>query len=468
MKQYFLITTFVLLATSLTAQLLSQGGGEYKIAKTQCLTPAQYAAIANQLNESLLELQQRGMVPLTFSPQIVQFGFPLKQSSSYNYPSWFGISNYFDHNTAFPNQITDYNCGARSYDTNGGYNHQGIDYFLWPFDHIMMQREQVQIIAAEAGTILFKSDGNFDQNCSFCSGCNWNAVYVLHADGSVAWYGHMKNNTLTTKAVGATVARGEYLGAVGSSGNSTGPHLHFEVYKAQPYTNANLIDPYAGTCNTRNTQSWWQTQRAYHEPTINLIQTQTAPTTFTACPSNEVTNESNQFVQGQTVYFTAYYADQLISTSANYTVTRPDNSVFQSWTQNFTNTFAASWWWWNFALPATAPTGTWNFRAVYNGQTVNYPFTVTVASGVTDAVRNSFGIQVYPNPFVSEINVTSKQELKKPLVVIYNEEGREVWKQQWQTVTKQIIIQNLSLPKGVYWITVKEQGSLVYRKQIVK
>ncbi|MBX9782462.1 MAG: M23 family metallopeptidase [Chitinophagaceae bacterium] len=140
----------------------------------------------------------------------------------------------------------------------------------------------------------------------------------------------MKNNSLTTKAVGATVAKDEYLGAVGSSGNSAGPHLHFEVYKAQPFTNANLIDPNAGSCNTRNAESWWQNQRPYNLPTINHIQTQSAPTNYTVCPNPEVPNESNRFVQGQTVYFTAYFADQLNGISAVYTVTRPDNSVFQT------------------------------------------------------------------------------------------------------------------------------------------
>ena len=51
----------------------------------------------------------------------------------------------------------------------------------------------------------------------------------MHADGSVAWYGHMKAGSLTNKAVGQTVSSGEYLGIVGSSGNSTGPHLHFGI-----------------------------------------------------------------------------------------------------------------------------------------------------------------------------------------------------------------------------------------------
>ena len=43
------------------------------------------------------------------------------------------------------------------------------------------------------GIIIGKDDGNFDQNCAFCtSSCSWNAVYIQQADGSIAWYGHLK------------------------------------------------------------------------------------------------------------------------------------------------------------------------------------------------------------------------------------------------------------------------------------
>ena len=53
-------------------------------------------------------------------------------------------------------------------------------------------------------------------------------VIIRHQHGYKSYYGHL--STIYVKA-GASVKRGELLGLTGSSGRSTGPHLHFEVRK---------------------------------------------------------------------------------------------------------------------------------------------------------------------------------------------------------------------------------------------
>jgi len=350
------------------------GGGEAPIGQSlPCLTEEQRQEIKAQIYRSAAELRSRGL--LTFDIAQVGLAWPLKGATSLGDPGVHGISNFVDQNVAYPNALRDYSCGARTYDTPGGYNHSGTDMFTWPFSWLKMDLMQVQIVAAAPGTIVYKSDGNPDRTCSGSAATNWNAVYVEHADGSTAWYGHMKNGSTTAKALGQMVAAGEYLGIVGSSGNSTGPHLHFELYDPSDA----LIDPYQGPCNTLNATGWWTAQRPYRDSAINKLATHSAPPGFPACPTQEVPNLTQYFLPGATAYFGAYYRDQVAGQQTLYSIQTPNGLDWATWDDTAMTTYSAAWWYYYWFLPASPPVGRWNFRAVYQSVTYNHGFNVLAA-----------------------------------------------------------------------------------------
>lgn len=68
-----------------------------------------------------------------------------------------------------------------------------------------------------------------------------NMVLINHGDGYKTRYGHMVSGSITV-SVGEYVEAGQTIGKVGSTGNSTGPHLHFEViYNGETQNPKNYI-----------------------------------------------------------------------------------------------------------------------------------------------------------------------------------------------------------------------------------
>lgn len=372
-----LVTSILLLLVWLAGPAASQplrpslqasGGGAYR-PPADALSEGERATIEAMLRANVARLAAEGRLAPA-SAERVAFGWPLAPVSAPADPGYHAVSGFVDHDPAYPGQRLDYACGARTYDTAAGYNHQGTDFFLWPFAWNKMAAGEIAIVAAADGVIIGQRDGNPDQSCSFNSN-PWNAVYVRHADGSVAWYGHMKRDSLTTKGVGDTVVAGEYLGLVGSSGNSTGPHLHFELYD-----NGKLTDPYAGSCNPLDGGSWWAAQRPYYDSAVNKLMTGTAPVDFTACPQPDLTFEAGQFQPGESITLTAFYRDQMVAQPGLYRIVAPNGTIYAQWSHSSPSTYYLSYWWWTYNFPAGLPTGTWRFEVDFEGQTVRHEFNI--------------------------------------------------------------------------------------------
>ncbi|WP_175964312.1 M23 family metallopeptidase [Burkholderia pyrrocinia] len=82
-------------------------------------------------------------------------------------------------------------------------------------------------LAAPTGTPVHASAAGTLQFVGWEPGYG-NYVVVRHADGHTSWYGHLSAFAKGLRK-GMPIAQGQLLGAVGSTGTATGPHLHFEV-----------------------------------------------------------------------------------------------------------------------------------------------------------------------------------------------------------------------------------------------
>lgn len=91
-------------------------------------------------------------------------------------------------------------------------------------------------LAAKTGTPIYASGDGVVEKAQWVSGYG-KFVMLKHVNGFETGYGHMSRIADGMKP-GAKVRQGQIIGYVGSTGNSTGPHLHFEIK-----VNGRFVDP---------------------------------------------------------------------------------------------------------------------------------------------------------------------------------------------------------------------------------
>lgn len=112
----------------------------------------------------------------------------------------------------------------------GGYGNSGS---LWSHGHTGADfpvGTGTSVKAAASGTVVSAGWG----------GAYGNQIVLKHADGHYTQYGHLSSLGVSA---GQSVTEGQQIGLSGSTGNATGPHLHFEVRTGPAY--GSDIDPLA-------------------------------------------------------------------------------------------------------------------------------------------------------------------------------------------------------------------------------
>ena len=313
---------------------------------------------------------------------------PLRDSHTQVYPaySWpmekalhdgLVIVNYVDEDPSAG--ILDYNGGTWAYDT-----HRGTDISLNDFK--AMDRGS-RIRAAAPGTVTNLVYANLrDRNCASPDNPTLNFIEVANGDGTYTYYYHLRANSATI-TVGEAVQRGEVLGLAGSSGYSSGAHLHFEPadYLSGPYQRR---DPWGGPSNPN--PSLWLSQAPYqgvHGVSVfDLgITTQTAVggdlNNVNYCALWAERAQQPVVLGIHEPWIPVWFDLQCLSGDAyRLEIRRPNNALYSGvdYTLPAQQQFSLNYWYWGWNGSVTsADYGTWSAQVLVGGNVVRQiPFTV--------------------------------------------------------------------------------------------
>lgn len=329
----------ILLYSAMTAQQHGADGGS--VPSQRCILPAEYQAVQKEVELRMSKLREQRL------SATVKYYDPMGNGGINSFGKT--ITNYVDlDNTA---GIKDYNCGAITYD-----GHLGTDIEILNFYDM---DEGIPIICAAPGIVTYTHDGEFDRQTAWINTAVGNAVIVHHTDGSDGWYWHMRKNSLRVK-VGDSVKVGDTLGLVGSSGYSTGPHLHFEIEQSK------TVDPFTGSCQPDSSR--WVNQSAYvltlpfqvmdHGLTTIPVTWSSVcekpPVKFHFSPGSKIFSwfRLRNIAKGDIMKWEFYYG----------------TTLYTSFSLSADNTYSSSWWYGYTSLPSGATyNGQWTVKVYRNG-----------------------------------------------------------------------------------------------------
>ena len=166
----------------------------------------QVAAIEAQFQRQLAEMQAQRAALQAQIASLIRESFRARSSGKWKWPMDGVITQGFGC-TSYPFEPYEPSCPSKHF-------HSGLD------------------LAADYGTPVHAADGGIVHN--FTMGCSWGGglcgygryVVIVHAGGFTTLYGHLSSWAVGD---GVQVDKDTVIGYEGSTGNSTGPHVHFEM-----------------------------------------------------------------------------------------------------------------------------------------------------------------------------------------------------------------------------------------------
>jgi murein DD-endopeptidase MepM/ murein hydrolase activator NlpD len=121
---------------------------------------------------------------------------------------------------------------------------RGTGRFQWPVIGRITQDywygHRALDIAAPTGSGVYAADAGFISFVGWTDVGYGYLIRVDHGNGFATWYGHLSGFNVV---LGQAVKRGDLIGYVGSTGNSSGPHLHFEIRTGEGLVNPRFYLP---------------------------------------------------------------------------------------------------------------------------------------------------------------------------------------------------------------------------------
>lgn len=342
------------------------------------------------------------------------------------------IVNYVDWSI---DSTLDYKCGSKSYD-----GHQGTDFVLRNFKQMDQGN---QVLAAANGIVTAITDSLFDRNKEAVSGHLGNFIAIRHPNKYYTYYGHLKKYSLLVHP-GDSVLSGQVIAEVGSSGYSSDPHLHFELW----YDSLYLVDPFSGACG--NASSLWISPLKYID-SFGIID-------HDFCNFNASLNELKERIPSQKIF--SIKDDTVSFWMEGYGIRKGDVSTINWYTPqrnfwfSYTYTHPADLWYYYFNTyifrPPVYMTGVWKIDYLINNNFKLSDQFEIVETTETDNNQINYQFNLSESGEIHFIIPISKTGI----IELFDIAGNQIYKGPVLSGTQDISLPVRHLMKGIYVLRI--------------